>query len=606
MYNMSYYTEKLQQVLSDPFQKQAYDTEDSTVVIAGPGSGKTTILTLKIMKLLSGHIKEPQGLACLTFSKEASREFEDRLKLLGYTKRKNVFLGTVHSFCISEILGKFADLYGYGLPMPLKIIPYKLNKQILENIVNEFGVKKNQYKIEVINKERSLHINGISSVEAESNEMAQKIAEEYEKRVFNSGYIDYESIIIYSTRMIQEHEYVRKCLNAKFPWIVIDEYQDLGRPLHEMILSLFTQTDIKIFAVGDPDQSIYGFSGAIPYYLMELYNRPDTIPVELKNNYRSNQDIIDGSETVLNIPRSYHAMTREGENAVYRFVTCENGYSHQFEYFIKNIIPACKEQDIPLEEIAVLLGEQANCKELAVECMRNNVPYYIPKHGFDRTDFVKWIEHCALWINDKSKASFDEIFEYWYNLSVMHRENKFFSEKEIIQMKKELLAVLTASCDRKDNLKNWIEYFLNEIKIQMLLEASEQLPDELDNLKKLQEEVSDDKYKDYDTNKFSKLGKPENQITITTRHSSKGLEFEVVVMMGMDEEHFPSWRIKKDPEAINEENRICFVCVSRSKRVCILMHSKYYDEMNYYYNEIKTKRYYPSRYIGQLKKKYGE
>lgn len=603
---MSYYTEKLQQVLSDPLQKQAYDTEDSTVVIAGPGSGKTTILTLKIMKLLNGHIKEPQGLACLTFSKEASREFEDRLKLLGYTKRKNVFLGTVHSFCISEILEKFENLYNYGLPMPLKIISEKLNKQILENIVDEFGVKKNQYKIEVINKERSLHINGISSVEAESNEMARKIADEYEKRVFASGYIDYESIIIYSTRMIQEQEYVRKCLNVKFPWIVIDEYQDLGRPLHEMILSLFTQTDIKIFAVGDPDQSIYGFSGAIPDYLMELYNRPNTIPVELKNNYRSNQDIIDGSETVLNIARGYHAMAREGENAVYRFITCENGYSDQFEYFIKNIISVCKEQDIPLEEIAVLLGKQDDCKELAIECMKNNVPYYIPKHVFDRTDFVKWMEDCALWINDKSKASFDEIFEYWYNLRVMHRENKFFSEKEIIQMKKELLAVLIASSDRKDNLKNWIEYFLNEIKIKELLKDSEQLPDELDNLKKLQKEVSDDKYKDYDTNKFSKLGKPENQITITTRHSSKGLEFEVVVMMGMDEEHFPSWRIKKDPEAINEENRICFVCVSRAKRVCILIHSKYYDEMNYYYNEMQTKRYYPSRYIEQLKKKYGE
>jgi len=603
---MSYYTEKLQQVLSDPLQKQAYDTEDSTVVIAGPGSGKTTILTLKIMKLLNGHIKEPQGLACLTFSREAAREFEDRLKLLGYTKRKNVFLGTVHSFCISEILERFASLYNYGLSMPLKIIPDKLNKQILKDIVNEFGVKENQYKIDVINKERSLHINGISSVETESIVMARKIADEYEKRVFASGYIDYESIIIYSTRMIQEQEYVRKCLRAKFPWIVIDEYQDLGRPLHEMILSLFTQTDIKIFAVGDPDQSIYGFSGAIPDYLMELYNRADIISVELKNNYRSNQDIIDGSETVLNIPRSYHAMTREGENAVYRFITCENGYQDQFEYFIKNIIPICKEQDIPLEEIGVLLGTQNDCKELAAKCMKNNVPYYIPKHVFDRTDFVKWMEYCALWINDKSKASFDEIFEYWYNLHIMHRENKFLSEKEIIQMKKELLAVLTTSRVRKGNLKNWIEYFLNEIRIQELLKDSEQLPDELDNLEKLQKEVSDDKYKDYDTNKFSKLGKPENQITITTRHSSKGLEFEVVVLMGMDEEHFPSWRIKKDPEAIDEENRICFVCVSRAKRVCILLHSKYYDEMNYYYNEVQTKRYFPSRYIKQLKIKYGE
>ncbi len=559
---MSYYSEKLGQVLKDPLQKAAYETEDSTVVIAGPGSGKTTILTLKIMKLLNGHIKEPQGLACLTFSREAAREFGDRLKKLGYAKRKNVFLGTVHSFCISEVLGNFADLYDYGISLPIKIIPDKLNNQIFKEVLNELGIKK--FKMEEMNKERSLHINGISEILVESNETARKIADEYEKRVLNSGYIDYDSVILYSTRLIQENEYVRKCLSAKYPWIVIDEYQDLGRPLHEMVLSLFSQTDIKIFAVGDPDQSIYGFSGAIPDYLMELYNRDDTISIELKNNYRSNQDIIDGSETVLNIQRNYCAMTRQGESAEFRFISCVNGFEDQYQLLIEKIIPACQEQGIPLEEIAVLLGNNNCCNELALKCLENNIPYYISKHRFNRTDFVKWMEECALWVSDKSKASFDEIFEYWRNLIIMHRDNKFMSEKEILQIKKSLLSLLSNSIDKAGSLKDWVEYFLKGLDIEKLLKDSEPLPDELDNLRNLIEEVSEDKYENYDTNKFSKLGKPENQITITTRHSSKGLEFEVVVMMGMEEKHFPSWRVDQDPVALKEENRICFVCVSRA------------------------------------------
>ena len=601
MDKMSYYTDKLEQVLGDPYQKQAYDTDDSTVVIAGPGSGKTTILTLKIMKLLNGHIKEPHGLACITFSKEAAREFEDRLNLLGYKKRRNVFLGTVHSFCISEILEKFADLYDCGLSSPIKIIPKKLSEKILADIKKEMRILKN-YRIEAINKERALNIKGVSTIESKSDSIIKKIAEEYEKRIIAAGYIDFEGVILYSTKLIQEHEYVRRCLSAKFPWIVIDEYQDLGKPLHEMILSLFMQTDIKIFVVGDPDQSIYGFAGAVPDYLLELYNREDMISVELKSNYRSNQDIIDGSETVLDITRNYHAMTRKGESAIYRFITCNNGYPDQFEYFIKNIVPECKEKEIPMEEIAVLLGTQKDCKELALKCMEEKIPYYISKHTFDRSDFVQWMEKCAIWLNDKSKVDFDDLFEYWYKIQIMHRENKYLNEKEVLQMKENLLDVLNGSIVQKDNLKEWIHYILRDLKVGTLLEKSVYMPDEKENLCKLYKEVSDDKYKDYGIKKFSKIGKPENQITITTRHSSKGLEFEVVVMMGMDENHFPSWKVQKDQSAIFEENRICFVCVSRAKRVCILMNSNYYDEWDYRYGKELTKRYYPSRYIEQLKK----
>lgn len=599
---MNYYAKMLERISRDPLQKKAYDTEDSTVVIAGPGSGKTTILTLKIMKLLNNYIKEPQGLACLTYSREAAREFEDRLKLLGFAGRRNVFLGTVHSFCISEILGNFAELYNYGISLPIKILPKKLEKQIFDSVLHDLGIKK--FKKDKVDKERALHIQGKSTISVPSDPTAHMIAVEYEKRVLSAGYIDYQGIIILSTQILQNHEYVRKCISAKYPWIVIDEYQDLGKPLHEMIISLFTTTDIKIFAVGDPDQSIYSFSGAIPDYLMELYDREDTISVELKNNYRSNQDIIDGSELVLNLPRHYQAKTRENERAEYRFISCNKGLEDQFDYFVKRIIPECAEKSIPLEEIAVLLPCNNNCQELALKCAENSIPYYISRHNFDRTDFVKWLETCSVWINNKEHTSFDDIFLYWENLVLQHQVTKFKSENDRLTMKYQFLSVLQESIKFKTKLSDWIGFIIAKLNIRELLFNSEILPDELENIEKLLKEVEDENYSDYDTNKFSKIGKPDNQITISTRHSSKGLEFEVIIMMGMEEGHFPGWWTRDKPDELNESNRICFVCVSRAKRVCILMHSNYYDEYDYRYGDTICKKYNPSRYLLDLKRKY--
>lgn len=419
-----------------------------------------------------------------------------------------------------------------------------------------------------------------------------------------AGYIDYQGIIILSTKILQEQEYVRKCISAKYPWLIIDEYQDLGKPLHEMVMSLFTKTDIKIFAVGDPDQSIYGFSGAIPDYLMELYNRKDTISVELKNNYRSNQDIIDGSEIVLNLSKHYRAMTRENERAEYRFISCNNELEDQFDFFVKNIVPECIKKKIPLEEIAVLLSSNNDCNALGLKCMENNIPYYISRHNFERTDFVKWLEECSVWINNKEEASFDDIFQYWETLVLKHHNTKYKSENDRVEMKHQLLSVLQDSIAFKDELNEWVKYILSELRIKDLLIYSEIIPDEWENIKSLLKEVAEDKYSDYDTNKFSKIGKPDNQITISTRHSSKGLEFEVVIMMGMEEGHFPGWWTDKNPEALKESNRICFVCVSRAKRVCILMYSNYYNERDYRYNETRSKKYYPSRYLLQLQQKF--
>ncbi len=599
----AYLIEKLNQLRKDDDQVDAYESLENTVVLAGPGSGKTTVLTLKIMQLLEDYIQEPRGLACLTYSREAAREFTERLNKLGYRKRKNVFLGTVHSFCLSEIITTFAEMYKANIPMPIKLVSEKTKKALVNEAATLLGMEAPKSYTQM-DSTRLLRISGKSQMNVILKQDDILLADKYENLLYEKGYIDFESIIIESTKMLQQYPYIRKCLSAKYPWILIDEYQDLGRPLHEMVISLIDNTDIRFFIVGDPDQSIYGFQGAIPYYLTELSERKDIENIVLKNNYRSNQDIVDGSELILSQKRGYIAKTRKNENAIYEFVSVNKGMDDQYAFFVEHIIPKCKEEDIPYEEIAVLLSNNDECKALAEVCKNADIPHYIVKHLFDRSDFVKWIESCASWLVGNRECDFSEIYGYWINLVYSKCDGYFISESDNVQERIKFLRILEESKKLANSAQEWFVHIRKELSFDDVLKNNDQLPGEIENLDNLQLELSEEEYTNYGIEKFCKIGKPENQVVISTRHSSKGLEFEAVVMMGMEEDRFPSYKAKNDGELMKESDRLCFVCVSRAKRICILMKSNKYT--------IKTKKgdwekdYSPSKYWKTLYSKFSD
>lgn len=597
------YLEKLSRLEKDEYQKAAFESLNNTVVLAGPGSGKTTVLTLKAIHLLNGIVPEPRGLACLTYSREAAREFTERLKELGLVGRNNIFLGTVHSFCLSEILGKFSDVYSLSIPTPIKIISAKEKAKLFAEA--KHNAQCNSYlKIERMDCARMLSIAGVSNITTDVDGDAELVADEYEKLLFRAGYIDYETIIIESTKLLQEKPYVRECISAKYPWFLIDEYQDLGRPLHEMVLSLIDHTNIKFFAVGDPDQSIYSFQGAQPDYLRELAERPDVTKIVLRNNYRSNQDIIDGSELVLDQQRGYIAKTREGENAVYKFIEVNEGLDDQIQYFVKTIVPRLVDAQIPYEEIAVLVGNNTECNSIALKCQKENIPYYIVKHQFNRSDFVKWVENCASWIEGNADILFNELGDFWISL-ISDNGSQYFTGDESLIIREHLHNVLKQSKTYEKSLTQWFAFLREELRFDYYLDHNTFFQDERDNIDNLVKEMSGAEYSDYGIDKFCKIGKPENQIVISTRHSSKGLEFEAVIMMGMEEDRFPNYNAKNDARMLEETNRLCFVCVSRAKRICILMRSNYYN-ITKKNGELWKKRFNPSRYWTQLYTKYSK
>lgn len=561
----AYFEKKLQEISEDDMQFAAYKAVNNTVVIAGPGSGKTTVLTLKVMQLLAEMIYPPRGLACLTYSTEAVREFKSRLVKLGLEKRKNVFLGTVHSFCLSEIITPFAALYPqYKIPLPIRIIS-EAEKNRLFNSQNYEGTPK----LIDVDKERTRNIKGISRVAIESYDIALKAAISFEELLIQSGYLDFISMVKKSVELIKNESYVRKALEAKYPWIIVDEYQDLGKPLHELILTLLNLTRIKVFAVGDADQSIYDFQGAAPDYLIELSQRQDVSCIHLKNNYRSSQTIVDASEYVLKSSRGYIASGKLRDyHAKLEFIECSKGMDEQYERVIEQI-SRFHTEGIPYHEIAVLVGNNKQVTELAQECSRQNIPAYIARQTFRLTDLIIWIQNCAKWVSDKCSVSFDEICSTWKSFI---SQKRIISEDDYFLLKRTIFQTLTASKVYKDNLSEWLCYLDKKVGIVSAFTASERYPDEIDNYNKLLETA-----RGHDTQltiKFlTRLGIPENQVVLTTRHSSKGLEFDVVILPGMEKDSFPSY-YDNTPRKLAEARRLCFVSVSRARKACILIRSK--------------------------------
>jgi DNA helicase-2/ATP-dependent DNA helicase PcrA len=293
----------------NPGQWQAYESKGNCVVLAGPGSGKTKTLTTKLARMLAEDIELPRGIACITYSSECAAELSRRLGKLGIEETGNVFIGTIHSFCLKHVVVPYGKLAGLELSDDLKVATTKEQERIFaESVAELFGPNRDptymrtdfdRYRRTYLDRDQPEWL----GVDAET----AKLIEIYERRLRELGLLDFDDMVLFGLQLIEGNEWVRKCLCARFPVIAVDEYQDLGLALHRIVLSLVYDAGIRLFAVGDADQSIYGFTGAMPFLLKDLSELEGIEAVPLRFNYRSGQAIVDASEVALGEERGYEA-----------------------------------------------------------------------------------------------------------------------------------------------------------------------------------------------------------------------------------------------------------------------------------------------------------
>jgi DNA helicase-2/ATP-dependent DNA helicase PcrA len=256
---------------------------------------------------------------------------------------------------------------------------------------------------------------------------------------------------------------------------------------------------------------------------------------------------------------------------------------------------------ITSNEIGIIASSNSQIRQMAGFLQAEKIPFFIVSWRFKNSAVVVWLQECAAWCTDRDSQSFNELFRFWNRLLNNHNDSR--KNLELIQLKTLFYAILVNSAGSKNTFE-WISYLVAQLGLNNTLVDSEIYPNEVENIEELLEEANLHNLKNASIQRFANLGFPENEVTITTRHSSKGLEFEAVILLGMEEGNFPDYRHSNNPSALAEDQRICYVCISRAKKTCILIRSEIISipKRN---GGIWRKPFTASRYWISLHKRFG-
>jgi ATP-dependent DNA helicase Rep/DNA helicase-2/ATP-dependent DNA helicase PcrA len=545
-------------------QWRAYQSAGNCVILAGPGSGKTKTITVKIGRMLAEDVHRPRRLACITYSNACVGELRSRLSKLGADDGDRLLLSTVHSFCLTELVSPYAALADLDVPDPLVVVSPAQARKLFADAYREQlgGNAPNWFRMTCDKLRRTIPDKGSDEWRAWAARET-RVVEAYEALLLQSGLIDFDGLVLAGLQLVEKHEWVRRAIQAKYPAIVIDEYQDLGLPLHRIVLALL-RAGTRIVAVGDPDQSIYGFTGAKPSLLRALARLPQMESIRLKLNYRCADRIIAASMALLPTPAEFRSHDgRAGEIHIHRL---ERSIREQADYTLGTLVPAMLAANPSWApgDIALLYRTLNEGTPIAQAADTLGMRYFRLDNGspIKRTRLTEWLTDAARWCSggwQTGTVSLSQLLKAWRR---MRRSVK--RESELQAARKRLIASLFSLRDGALPLHRWLSALRRDV-LDELLQREPGLADEKDNLDELITAAAPDgPLQTFTVEIFGNQGKSPDQINLMTLHSSKGLEFQAVIMVGLENGVFPSSYDKTD-EQLEEAARLFYVGVTRAK-----------------------------------------
>lgn len=551
-------------------QWAAYEAPGNCAILAGPGSGKTKTITVKIARLLAQDVHRPRRIACITYSNACVGELRSRLSRLGIDDGDRLVLSTVHSFCLTDLVLPYASMAGLDVPEPLVVAsPAQARKLFADAYRSKLGGNAPSWFRTASDKLRRTVPDRDSDEWRGWSGRETTVIEAYEALLLDNGLIDFDGLVLAGLALVEKHEWVRRAIRAKYPVVVIDEYQDLGLPLHRIVLALI-RAGVRIVAVGDPDQSIYGFTGAKPALLRALARMRGMEAVTLKLNYRCADSIIAASKSLLSQPSDFRSHDgRQGEIRIHRL---ERNLQGQAEYALGQLVPALLKANTGWTpgDIALLYRSLNEGSPIAQAADRLGMRYFRLDNGspIKRTRLTEWLTMAARWCAggwERGDVQLSQLLTEWRRLRPSLR-----SEPDRLAERKRLVSALFKLRANAMPLRKWLKS-LRDAVLDELLRTEPGLADEVDNLEDLSlATLLGGALSAFTVEIFGNQGRSPDQINLMTLHSSKGLEFQAVIMMGLEAGVFPS-SYDKTEEQLEEARRLFYVGVTRAKTQVHLM-----------------------------------
>lgn len=574
------------------------------LILAGAGSGKTKVLTMRVANLINEYNVKPSEILAITFTNKAANEMKERIHNVLGSVADNVRICTFHSFGLF-ILRREYEYIGYE--RNFTIIDSEDSLTLIKKILKELDKDANVYNPRAIRSKISGAKNELIDAKKYSlfaNTEFEKVVEEvyikYEEKLRLGNSFDFDDLLIAPIKIFRENKEVLEKYQNTFKYILIDEYQDTNEAqyiLTKMIASKYR----NICVVGDPDQSIYSFRGSNYRNILNFEkDYKEASIIVLEKNYRSTSNILNAANDIIKNNKNRKEKNLWTENGTGKKITYHRAENEKDEayYVVKEI----KKLDCPLSDIAVLYRTNAQSRNIEEALLRENIPFKVVGsfYFYNRKEIKDLIAYLKVIYNEKDDINLLRIINVpKRKIGLKTIENltniaslKGISIYDAIESGKELefKKLIEELKVEKDNLSltELVELVLEKsgMKASLLEEKTMESEIRLENLEEFKSITRgfEEKYGVVSLEEFlseislvsdvEEYKNNDSVVTLLTVHSAKGLEFKNVFIIGLEEGIFPHKNSFDSTQDMEEERRLCYVAVTRAKNNLWLINAK--------------------------------